>query len=417
MEWTRHLEWVVIGVWLALASIGLIAIYSATQGPGSEFLPIGIQGNFFKQSIFVMLSIVMLAVIQFMQPRLFQSASYAFYLFCLALTLLTIFVGVEINGARSWIRFAGINLQVSELTKFATVLAVSAFLSGQRDILGERVGPAIVAVVMILVPALIIFMQNDTGTALVLIGLIPIMLFWSGIPYGIALLMISPAIIGYFSIIEWYYGVIAAIIFTVLIFMVQRRAWLTFTSGIMGLGIVSSVQIVLFRVLQPHQRARIEVFTNPDSDPLGAGWNVLQARTAIGSGGIMGKGFLEGTQTQLRFIPEQWTDFIFTVIGEEFGFIGTSIVVILFAVLLLRLLTLAGMHKHPFAQMVTVGVVGIILIHMIINLGSALGLLPVIGIPLPFVSYGGSSFLVNTFMIAVCLNMWHHHRELSIYAG
>jgi rod shape determining protein RodA len=417
MEWTRHLEWVVIGVWLALASIGLIAIYSATQGPGSEFLPIGIQGNFFKQSIFVMLSIVMLAVIQFMQPRLFQSASYAFYLFCLALTLLTIFVGVEINGARSWIRIAGINLQVSELTKFATVLAVSAFLSGQRDILGERVGPAIVAVVMILVPALIIFMQNDTGTALVLIGLIPIMLFWSGIPYGIALLMMSPAIIGYFSIIEWYYGVIAAIIFTVLIFMVQRRAWLTFTSGIMGLGIVSSVQIVLFRVLQPHQRARIEVFTNPDSDPLGAGWNVLQARTAIGSGGIMGKGFLEGTQTQLRFIPEQWTDFIFTVIGEEFGFIGTSIVVILFAVLLLRLLTLAGMHKHPFAQMVTVGVVGIILIHMIINLGSALGLLPVIGIPLPFVSYGGSSFLVNTFMIAVCLNMWHHHRELSIYAG
>jgi len=417
MEWTRHLEWVVIGVWLALASIGLIAIYSATQGPGSEFLPIGIQGNFFKQSIFVMLSIVMLAVIQFMQPRLFQSASYAFYLFCLALTLLTIFVGVEINGARSWIRFAGINLQVSELTKFATVLAVSAFLSGQRDILGERVGPAIVAVVMILVPALIIFMQNDTGTALVLIGLIPIMLFWSGIPYGIALLMISPAIIGYFSIIEWYYGLIAAIIFTVLIFMVQRRVWLTFTSGIMGLGIVSSVQIVLFRVLQPHQRARIEVFTNPDSDPLGAGWNVLQARTAIGSGGITGKGFLEGTQTQLRFIPEQWTDFIFTVIGEEFGFIGTSIVVILFAVLLLRLLTLAGMHKHPFAQMVTVGVVGIILIHMIINLGSALGLLPVIGIPLPFVSYGGSSFLVNTFMIAVCLNMWHHHRELSIYAG
>ena len=417
MEWTRHLEWVVIGVWLALASIGLIAIYSATQGPGSEFLPIGIQGNFFKQSIFVMLSIVMLAVIQFMQPRLFQSASYAFYLFCLALTLLTIFVGVEINGARSWIRIAGINLQVSELTKFATVLAVSAFLSGQRDILGERVGPAIVAVVMILVPALIIFMQNDTGTALVLIGLIPIMLFWSGIPYGIALLMISPAIIGYFSIIEWYYGFIAAIIFTVLIFMVQRRVWLTFTSGIMGLGIVSSVQIVLFRVLQPHQRARIEVFTNPDSDPLGAGWNVLQARTAIGSGGIMGKGFLEGTQTQLRFIPEQWTDFIFTVIGEEFGFIGTSIVVILFAVLLLRLLTLAGMHKHPFAQMVTVGVVGIILIHMIINLGSALGLLPVIGIPLPFVSYGGSSFLVNTFMIAVCLNMWHHHRELSIYAG
>jgi rod shape determining protein RodA len=270
---------------------------------------------------------------------------------------------------------------------------------------------------LIIIPAGIIFLQNDTGTALVLIGLIPIMLFWSGIPYGIALLMISPAIIGYFSIIEWYYGLIAAAIFTGLIFFVQRRAWLTISSAALGVAIVSSVQIILFRILQPHPRARIEVFTNPESDPLGAGWNVLQARTAIGSGGVTGKGFLEGTQTQLRFIPEQWTDFIFTVIGEEFGFIGGAIVIILFTILLLRLLTLAGMHKHPFAQMVTVGVVGIILIHIVVNLGSALGLLPVIGIPLPFISYGGSSFLVNTFMLAVCLNMWHHHRELSIYAG
>lgn len=417
MEWTRHLEWMIIGIWLVLASIGLIAIYSATQGPGSEFLPAAIQGNFFKQSIFVAISIVMLIVIQFMQPRIFQSASYAFYLVCLALTFLTIFVGVEINGARSWIRIAGINLQISELTKFATVLAVSAFLSGQRDILGERIGPALVAVILIVIPAGIIFLQNDTGTALVLIGLIPIMLFWSGIPYGIALLMISPALIGYFSIIEWYYGLVVAALFTVLIFFVHRRAWLTITSAALGAAVVSSVQIVLFRVLQPHQRARIEVFTNPESDPLGAGWNVLQARTAIGSGGFTGKGFLEGTQTQLRFIPEQWTDFIFTVIGEEFGFIGGSLVIILFTLLLLRLLTLAGMHKHPFAQMVTVGVVGIILIHMVVNLGSALGLLPVIGIPLPYISYGGSSFLVNTFMLAVCLNMWHHHRELSIYAG
>lgn len=417
MEWTRHLEWAIIGIWIALSAIGLVAIYSATQGPGSEFLPIGIQGNFFKQSIFVAISVVMLAVVQFMQPRIFQSASYVFYLLCLILTLLTIFIGVEINGARSWIRIGSINLQVSELTKFATVLAVSAFLSGQRHILGERIGPALIAVVLIIIPAGIIFFQNDTGTALVLIGLIPIMLFWSGIPYGIALLMISPAIIGYFSIIEWYYGVIAAIIFTGLIFFVQRRAWLTVTSAALGIAIVSSVQIVLFRILQPHQRARIEVFTNPESDPLGAGWNVLQARTAIGSGGITGKGFLEGTQTQLRFIPEQWTDFIFTVIGEEFGFIGGALVILLFTFLLFRLLTLAGMHKHPFAQMVTVGVVGIILIHLVVNLGSALGLLPVIGIPLPFISYGGSSFLVNTFMIAVCLNMWHHHRELSIYAG
>lgn len=301
--------------------------------------------------------------------------------------------------------------------KFASVMAVSSFLSGQREVLGERIGPALVAVVMLVLPAGVILLQNDTGTALVLLGLIPIMLFWSGIPYGIAILIISPAVVGYFSIIAWYWGVVAALLLTALIHFVQRRKLLTLINAVAGVAIISSVQILLYQVLQPHQRARIEVFTNPEADPLGAGWNVLQARTAIGSGGIFGKGFLEGTQTQLRFIPEQWTDFIFTVIGEEWGFIGAGLLVLLFGALLLRLLTIAGMHKHPYAQMVTVGVVGIYMIHIIVNLGSAMGLLPVIGIPLPFVSYGGSSFLVNTLMLSVCLNMWHHHRELSIYAG
>jgi rod shape determining protein RodA len=417
MDRSRNIEWIIIGIWIFLTIIGLVAIYSSTQGPGSEFLPSGIQDNFFKQSIFVAISLVMFFVIQFMQPRIFQTASYAFYLFCIFLTVVTLFIGVEVNGAKSWIRIAGINFQLSELTKLSTVMAVSAFLSGQRDIIGDRIGPALVAVVLILFPATIILFQNDLGTALVLVGLIPIMLFWSGIQYGYALLLISPVVIGYFTIIEWYYGAIVAVLFVVLIFLVQRRFILTVGSAALGFIVVSSVQFILFRVLQPHQRSRINVFINPESDPLGAGWNVLQSRTAIGSGGFFGKGFLEGTQTQLRFIPEQWTDFIFTVIGEEFGLVGTALVVILFTTLLLRLLNVAGMHKHPYAQMVTVGVVGIFLIHIVINLGSALGLLPVIGIPLPFVSYGGSSFIANTLMLAVCLNMWHHHREMSIYAG
>jgi rod shape determining protein RodA len=417
MNWTKNFEWIAVTIWSTLTIIGLFAIYSATQGPGSEFLPLGIQNNFFKQVVFVAISVILMILIQFSQPRLFQTIAYAFYVLCLILIIVTLFVGVEINGATSWIRIAGINFQMSELTKLATILAVSAFLSKQRDVLGERIVPALVVVILILIPTFIIFLQNDTGTALVLLGLIPIMLFWSGIPYGIALLMISPVIIGYFSIIAWYWGLVLAIAFVIMIHLVQKRTWLTITSSIVGTSLVASVQILLYRILLPHQRARIEVFTNPESDPLGAGWNVLQAKTAIGSGGLSGKGYLEGTQTQLRFIPEQWTDFIFTVIGEEFGFIGSAIVVILFCVLLLRLLNIAGLHKHPFAQMVTVGVVGIYLIHILINMGSAMGLLPVIGIPLPFISYGGSSYIVNTLMLAITLNLWHHHRELSIYAG
>jgi rod shape determining protein RodA len=241
------------------------------------------------------------------------------------------------------------------------------------------------------------------------------MLFWSGLPYGVSLFIISPAIIAYLAVIEWYYGVIAAVILTAIIFFIQRRVWLSITSLVTGLLTTSGVHLALTQLLQPHQIARIAAFTNPAYDPTGAGWNVIQAKTAIGSGGLTGKGFLEGTQTQLKFLPEQWTDFIFCVIGEEFGFVGAFIVIGAFLFLFIRLLNMAGSHKHPFAQLVTVSVTSVFFVHFFINVGSASALLPVIGLPLPFVSYGGSAFITNTIMLAICLNMDFYKREFSIY--
>ncbi len=411
----REFSWSLVAIWLGLIAIGLVAIYSATQGPVAQFLPEYIQVNFVKQLITFGIALIVLFGVQFISPRTFQDGSYFFYVFCLLLMVLTLFFGREVNGARSWLVIGPLNVQVSELMKVATILVVANYLTSRRDITAENLRSALMAVLLIALPTALVILQNDTGTAIVFLALIPVMLFWSGLPYGVSLFMISPAIIGYLSIIGWYWGLVAAVVLTLIIFIVQRRTWLTFASFVCGLMIIIGVQVALFQVLKPHQRARIEAFTNPSFDPQGAGWNVIQAKTAIGSGGLYGKGFMEGTQTQLRFLPEQWTDFIYCVIGEEFGFIGASLVLFLFIGLFLRLLGNAGNHKHPFAQLVMVGTATVFFIHFFINVGSATGLLPVIGLPLPFVSYGGSALLTNTLMLAICLNLDFYKRQFSIY--
>lgn len=415
MQDKREFSWSVIFIWIALFSAGLIAIYSATQGPVSQFLPDYIQENFYRQSAWVALSAVALFTIQFISPRTFQEGAYIFYAIGMILMVITLFFGAEVSGSRSWFRLGPINFQAGEVMKIATILTAAAYLTNRRDVSAENLKTAFVTVLIFLLPAAILILQNEAGVAIVYLGVLPIVLFWSGLPYGISLLMISPAIVGYFTIFNFMWGIAAFLILTAIIFFLQRRTWITVTSIVFGILVVLGTEVALHQVLQPHQRARIEAFANPSLDPLGAGWNVLQAKTAIGSGGLQGKGFMEGTQTQLRFLPEQWTDFIFCVIGEEFGFIGAGILIILFALLFLRLLHMAGNQKHPFAQLYIVCVTFIYFIHFVINLGSATALLPIIGIPLPFISYGGSAFLTNTVMLAICLNLDYNKRGLSIY--
>lgn len=415
MNNVRDLHWPLVLTWLALATIGLTAIYSATQGPVSEFLPSYIQNNFLKQLLWVAISIVLVIGVQFTSPRNYTQLSYLFYGIGLILMVLTLFFGTEINGAKSWIKIGPGRLQSSEIMKVATILATANYLTSRRDISAENIRYALIATFMILLPTVLVILQNDFGTAIVFLSLIPVMLFWSGLPYGVSLFIISPAIILYLSVFDWVYGVIASVVLSAAIFIIQKRAWLTISSLVSGLITVVGVNLALTSVLRPHQIARIKAFTNPEFDPTGAGWNVIQAKTAIGSGGLFGKGFLQGTQTQLRFLPEQWTDFVSCVIGEEFGFVGLSIMVFLFLFLFVQLLRMARNHKHPFAQLVTVSVASVFFIHFFINMGSATGLLPVIGIPLPFVSYGGSAFLANSLMLAICLNMDFYKRDFSIY--
>lgn len=408
-------NWSLTTLWVGLVTVGLIAIYSATQGPVAQFLPSYIQVNFYKQLISFGIALCLLVALQYIPPRTFQEGSYVFYIVGLLLMILTLLVGREVNGAKSWLTLGPFNLQTSELMKIATVLAVSNYLTSRRDISAENLKTALITVGIILVPTILVFLQNDSGTAIVFLSLIPVVLFWSGLPYGISLFIISPAVIGYMSIITWYWGIVAAVLLTLLIFIFQRSTWLTFTSFATGLLLVIGVQVALFQVLQPHQRARIEAFTDPSFDPQGAGWNVIQAKTAIGSGGFYGKGYMEGTQTQLRFLPEQWTDFIFCVIGEEFGFVGAGFVILLLLGFTFLLLRTAFHHRHPFAQLVIVSIATIYFIHFFINVGSATALIPVIGVPLPFISYGGSALITNTLMLGICLNLDFHKRQFSIY--
>lgn len=411
----QDFSWSVLLLWAGLTAIGLTAIYSATQGPVAQFLPDYILGNFTRQIMWISISLVVIAAIQFTSPRTFQGVAYIFYGLCIILAIITVFTGIEVGGGRSWLSIFGMRLQVSEFLKLATILAVANYLTHKRNVNVNNFKTALTTVMLVLLPVIIIMLQNDTGTALVLLALLPVVLFWSGLPYGISLFIISPAIIGYFSVIGLLFGAIAALIITIVIFLLQKKMWLTASSLVLGLLVVVGTEVALENVLQPHQRARIESFINPSLDPQGAGWNVLQAKTAIGSGGIYGKGFMEGTQTQLRFLPEQWTDFIYCVIGEEFGFIGSSLVLILYAALFLRLLFMAGSHKHPFAQLVIVCVTFVYFTHFIVNIGSATAVLPIMGIPLPFISYGGSAFLANSIMLGICLNMDLYKRSFSIY--
>lgn len=411
----KEFNWTLTSLWVGLVIVGLISIYSATQGPVAEFLPDYIQVNFYKQLISFGIALVLLVGLQYVSPRTFREGSYIFYLLGLILMVLTLIVGREINGAKSWLVIGPFNLQTSELMKIATVLAVANYLTSQRNISAENLKTALTTVSIILVPTILVILQNDSGTAIIFLALIPVVLFWSGLPYGISLFIISPAIIGYLSIIAWYWGLAAAVFLTLLVFILQRRTWLTFTSFVTGILVVIGIQVALFQVLQPHQRARIAAFTNPSFDPQGAGWNVIQAKTAIGSGGIFGKGYLEGTQTQLRFLPEQWTDFIFCVIGEEFGFMGAGFAILMLISFTLILLRAAANHKHPFAQLVIVSVATIYFTHFFINIGSATTLIPVIGVPLPFISYGGSALITNTLMLGICLNLDLHKRQFSIY--
>lgn len=415
--WYRNLDYLTLLAWTLLVGVGLVAIYSTTHGPAAENLAESVQHNFTRQLMWAGICVIGIGIALALPVRFFRHAAYPIYGLTIFLLIAALLFGREVNGARSWLVLGPLRLQVSELAKVGTVLAVAQLLSSQRVGTMGNVRYALRAVGLIVLPAVLIIMQNDMGTALVFFGLVPIMLFWSGIPISVVLLMISPAIVGYLALVYMPAAIAFSILLTLGMWWYTHERYMVALGALFTGGVAAAVTFVLTKVLQPYQVDRLLSFTNPEAEQYrqGVGFHLVQSKAAIGSGQFWGKGFMEGTQTQGAYVPEQSTDFIFSVIGEEFGFVGAMVVLGLFAFLLLRLIKLGTEVKHPFGGIVAAGAVGIYLLHIFVNIGMATGILPVIGIPLPFISYGGSALLAHTAMLAIVLTVHMRRDDLSIY--
>ncbi|MBO6574688.1 MAG: rod shape-determining protein RodA [Rhodothermales bacterium] len=415
-RWYQTLDYPTLLLWLALVGIGLVAIYSTTHGPAAEFLKDSVRQNYYRQFTWLGICLVMLGVALLLPVRFYQKTAYLAYAGSILLLVAALLFGREINGAKSWLNFGPVGLQVSEVAKIGCVLGLAQLVASRRGTQSDlRFAATMTA--MILLPAALVVLQNDTGTALVFIGLIPVMLFWSGVPYQILLLLLAPAVAGYLSVVSLQTGIAFSVVFGgILWWRTGDRKMGLLGAGVSGLS-VALVSVALLQVLKPHQVARILSFTDPSAQEFrhGVGFHLVQSLAAIGSGGVTGKGFMQGTQTQGRYVPEQSTDFVFSVIGEEFGFVGSALVLVLFILLLVRIVRLGALMKHPFGMMVAAGAAGVYLIHIVINVGMATAVLPVIGIPLPFISYGGSALLAHSALIAVVLSLHMRRDDLSIY--
>jgi rod shape determining protein RodA len=398
----RHFDLQVGVASLLLALIGASSIYSATVDAHAL-------GIFNRQLIWLVGGTVALAIIAFLPLRLLQSFSWGAYFFTLFLLVSVLLLGKTVSGSTSWFNLGAFRIQPSEFAKITTVLALASYLS-RPNVSLRTPRHLLIASAIVAAPVVLILLQPDFGTTVIYAGIFFAILFWGGASRFTLVAIVAPFASAFAALFGTTPFLIVVAVFGVLIYITRENiiAAVVVFSVMVLFGI--SVQ-VFYEGLKPYQQKRIDTFLNPDADPLGAGYNSLQSRVAIGSGGMLGKGYLKGSQTQLNFIPEQWTDFIFCVPGEEFGFVGAGTILILFAVLLTRGVTLASIVKSRYASFVAIGLTAILATHVFLNIGMALGLFPVIGVPLPFLSYGGSSLLCCTIIVGLLMNLYTNRKE------
>ncbi len=391
-----------ISYYLALVFIGWITIYSTCYIPDGSTHIFDFSQPYSKQLLWIGTSIVLATVILLIDSGIIQHYAYFFYLFCLLLMILVLFVGAEINGAKSWIKIGGFSIQPTEFMKVATALAMAKFMQEGKTATQRRY-VWIVQFALIAIPVVVVMLQHDAGSALVFASFI-ILFYREGLSAAFLVLCIIAAIITIITLAFNETYAIALITAVFIGFMIYnrtqkkkiRRNIIIYVASIL---FVFSVDFLYEHGFEPHQKQRIDTILGKTSDPLGADFNLNQSKIAIGSGGFFGKGYLKGTQTKLKFVPEQSTDFIFCAIGEEWGFVGTIVVFSLFGALMFRILKLSEKQRNPFVRYYGYGIAGIFAAHFFINIGMTIGILPIIGIPLPFLSYGGSSLWAFTMML------------------
>ena len=456
-----NLDWITVIIYLILILLGWANIYAAVYSDEHQSI-FDMGQKYGKQLIWIFAGIFLAIMVLTVDSKFYAAFAYHIYGVTILLLIAVLFLGKEVNGARAWFEIGGVALQPAELGKFATSLAIAKCLS-QFEFKIQKMRSYIVLGALIGIPAILIILQNDTGSALVFAvfvlvffreGLNGMVLFWgfaaatlfilalllveyqlilfllvvSVATYGFLRQSIKETLLGFLGIagilgLIWsvdamaglggtpFQLVLIATVIIAVLFIAYgiinhiREAWRIFLFFIFAIGISMSVNYFYKNVLAPHQRDRIDQMLGTKVDKLGKGYNLNQSKIAIGSGGLLGKGYLQGTQTKYNFVPEQSTDFIFCTVGEEWGFAGSTFVVGMFLLLLIRLISLAERQRSQFSRVYGYGVACILFFHIAINISMTIGIAPVIGIPLPFFSYGGSSLWAFTVLLFIFLRL------------
>jgi rod shape determining protein RodA len=403
------LDVVSVLLFILMVTLGWLNIFAAVYDDTVKQSIWDLSLNSGRQLMFIAASLIIILVIVILDMRFYETFAYLFYGLILIFLILVPIIGKEVGGNKAWIGIGSFGVQPSEFAKFITALAVAKFM----DTVGFKIDNLrnqAILFALIGLPMVLILLQKDTGTALVFTSFV--MVFYrEGMSPFLIIIGLCAAFIFILTLLVpnqlYLHGAILVILTALIVFgkkNVKRIAVLVIGAIIIS-GVIESVDYIITDVLKPHQQNRIKALINPDADPLGFGWNVTQSKIAIGSGGFSGKGFLQGTQTKFDFVPEQSTDFIFCTIGEEHGWIGSLTVIGLFVIFLLRIMFIAERQKSKFARAYGYAVVCIFFFHFAVNIGMTIGLFPVIGIPLPFFSYGGSSLWGFTILLFILLKL------------
>ncbi|MCP1385612.1 rod shape-determining protein RodA [Runella salmonicolor] len=409
---TQNIDWLTVLIYAACVTMGLFNVYAAVYNPEEQTKLFDLSNNAGRQLMFIGSAGFLIIAILVIDHKFWEAFAPIIYGFCIFLLLAVLVIGSDINGSKSWIKIGSFSLQPAEFAKLGTALMISKFVT-QPSVNLTKFRDLLLTAGIILLPMLLIILSKETGCALVFASFM-VVLYREGIPGiypSILLIAITLFILSlFFSPLYISLGlvVLAIIIFRFVLPRYDRnRKTIINLSVIFGAMMLfsASVDFLIKNVLQPHHRKRIEVLIDPKADPMGKGWNVIQSKIAIGSGRLWGKGFLDGTQTKFNFVPEQHTDFIFCTIGEEHGFVGSAAVVLLILGLMCRLIFLAERQRTRFARAYGYCVAGILFFHFLVNIGMTIGLMVVIGIPLPFFSYGGSSMWAFTILLFIFLKL------------
>ena len=397
---------ILTGGYIMLLFFGFISIYSSQNTDGYNFL--SYQNESFKQLIWISICLIIFFAVSILEYRFIFDLAIPLYFISLLLLILVLFFGQEVNNHSSWFNFFGLKFQPSEFSKFSTALLLAKVFDSSSIKLNNLKNVFLVSLIFI-TPSIIILIQGDTGTALVYFSFFLVFLR-EGLSLNYLILFLSMSIIFILGLLVDIYilYIVITIIFLVYVGVSIRDIRKIINSSILlvlAILVINGQGFILNNVLSERQKQRVETLVNPNLDPLGSGWNITQSKIAIGSGGFTGKGFLKGTQTGLNFVPIQSTDFIFSVIGEEFGFIGSFFFITIYIIFLYRILFLSENQKDRFARVFGYSIFSIYLFHFSVNISMTLGLFPVIGIPLPFVSYGGSSLLSFSLLLFVFLKL------------